>query len=76
VNASVSDLVTTSDPDADGGRALAGFQMVGDLGAVIGPVVAGLLVEWSGYAAGFATISVIAIASLVAWLRAPETWSR
>ena len=76
VNASVGDLVTTRDRDADAGPALAGFQMVGDLGAVVGPVVAGLAVEWSGYAAGFATVSVIATLSFVSWLRAPETRSR
>jgi dipeptide/tripeptide permease len=73
VNAAVGDLVTTEDHDADGGPALAGFQMVGDLGAVVGPVVAAAVVEWNGYAAGFATISVIATMSLVAWWRAPET---
>jgi MFS family permease len=76
VNASVGDLLTTRDHDADGGPVLAGFQLVGDLGSVVGPVVAALVVERSGYAAGFATVSVIATASLIAWLRAPETWSR
>jgi MFS family permease len=75
VNAAVGDLVTTHDRDADCGPALAGFQMVGDLGAVVGPVVAAAVVERSGFAGGFATITLIAVLSLVAWLRAPETRS-
>lgn len=73
VTAAVGDVITARGCDTHGGSAVAGFQMVGDLGAVIGPVVAGMVVEQSGYAAAFATVSVIATASFVAWQRAPET---
>ena len=54
VNASVGDLITKDDRNADGGAALAGFQMVGDIGAVVGPVLAGLVAEGAGYPAAFA----------------------
>jgi MFS family permease len=76
VNASVGDLIMVRDQEADGGSALAGFQAVGDIGAVLGPMVAGAVVEWCGYPAGFATTSVIALVSFVMWLRAPETSPR
>jgi MFS family permease len=73
VKASVGDMIMARDAEANGGSALAGFQDVGDIGAVLGPVVAGAVVEWSGYPAGFATTTVIASVSFVMWLRAPES---
>jgi MFS family permease len=73
VNASVGDLITKDNRNADGGTALAGFQMVGDIGAVVGPVLAGLVAEGAGYPAAFATTSVIAAVSFASALRAPET---
>lgn len=72
-NAAVGDLITAHRPDTDGGPALAGFQMVGDFGAVLGPVVAGLVAEEVGYGAGFATIAIMAVASFAGWLRVPAT---
>ena len=76
VIAAVGDLICAHGRDVHGGSAVAGFQMVGDLGAVVGPVVAGVVVEQSGYASAFATVSVIATASFVAWLWAPDTRPR
>jgi MFS family permease len=73
VNAAVGDLVAGDGPDADGGSALAGFQMVGDAGAVLGPVVAGVVVDRSDYPTAFATMTVVAVVSFAAWLRAAET---
>jgi MFS transporter, DHA1 family, tetracycline resistance protein len=71
VNAAVGDLITGDRPDADGGPALAGFQVVGDAGAVLGPVVAGLVAEQVGYEAAFGTITIVAVVSFVGWLRVP-----
>jgi hypothetical protein len=50
--------------------------MVGDAGAVVGPVVAGAVVERAGYPAGFATTTVVAVVAFVCWLRTPETRPR
>ncbi len=76
VNAAVGDVIATGGRDADGGRALAGFQMVGDIGAAVGPVLSGLIADIAGYPAAFSTCTLIATASLLAWLRAPETRPR
>ena len=76
VNAAVGDTVTARRPGADGGAALAGFQMVGDLGAVVGPVLAGLLAEGGGFPAAFAATAVVVVSSCVGWVRAPETLRR
>ncbi len=48
VNASVTDVIAGDGRDANGGTALAGFQMVGDVGAIVGPVLAGMIVEGPG----------------------------
>jgi DHA1 family tetracycline resistance protein-like MFS transporter len=76
VNAAVTDVIAADGRDARGGTALAGFQMVGDVGAIIGPVVAGMIVEWTGYAAAFATTAAIAVISFLYWLGVPETAPR
>jgi MFS family permease len=71
VNASVTDVIAARGREVNGGSALAGFQMVGDVGAIIGPVVAGVIVEGAGYFAAFATTAAIAVVSFVYWLRVP-----
>jgi MFS family permease len=73
VNAAVGDLITVDGPDTGGGAALAGFQVVGDVGAVSGPLVAGLIAEQAGFGAAFATVAVIAVVSFVGWLRVRAT---
>jgi MFS family permease len=73
VNAAVGDVIAARGRDADGGAALAGFQMVGDLGAVVGPVLAATVVERTGYVGAFATVTAVAAMAFVGWLRAPET---
>jgi MFS family permease len=72
VNAAVGDLLVGR-TDGSGGRALAGFQVVGDLGAVTGPVLTGGIVDQAGYPAGFAVTAIIAVIAFVVWSRAPET---
>jgi MFS family permease len=47
--------------------------MVGDVGAILGPVLAGLVVEWGGYPSAFSLTSAIAVMSFASWRRAPET---
>jgi MFS transporter, DHA1 family, multidrug resistance protein len=56
-----------------GGTLVASYQMAGDIGAVAGPVVAGLLVDAASYSAAFAVAAaVLAVAALLCVL-APET---
>ena len=56
-----------------GGTVVAVFQMSGDLGAVLGPVVAGWIADWQGYAATFVVSAVISLAPIPFVLSAPET---
>jgi MFS family permease len=70
INAAVADVIGSR---ARGGTVLAGFQMVADLGAIVGPVVAGALAEFAGYGAAFALSGAVTLVALGFWLRAPET---
>jgi MFS family permease len=56
-----------------GGTVVAFFQMSRDSGTVLGPVVAGWLVDWHGYALTFLVSAGIMLAAVPAVLRAPET---
>ncbi len=55
------------------GTRVAVFQMSSDLGAIVGPLIAGALVDASGYPAAFALSAVVLAAAGVAALRMPET---
>ncbi len=70
VNAAVADIVGNQ---ARGGTVLAGFQMAADIGAILGPLVAGAVAQVAGFGAAFGLTAVVAAAALVMWLRAPET---
>ena len=59
-----------------GGRVLAVFQMTADSGAIIGPVVAGLLADQLGYSWAFGVTGGVLIAAAAAWLLARETFRR
>jgi MFS family permease len=56
-----------------GGTVVAVFQMAGDLGATIGPVAAGWIADWQGYAATFAVSAVVSAIPIPAVAAAPET---
>lgn len=70
LSAAVADVIGSR---ARGGTVLAGFQMAGDLGAILGPVLAGLLAEQVGYAAAFGLTGAVLAIGALAWVRAPET---
>jgi len=59
-----------------GGTVVAVFQMSGDLGAVLGPVVAGWVADGAGYGASFAVSAVVCVAPVAAVAAAPETLRR
>jgi MFS family permease len=67
----VGDVVT-----GRGGTVVAAFQMASDLGAIIGPILAGWLVDGYSYStAWLATAAVLAVATLASAF-APETQRR
>jgi MFS transporter, DHA1 family, tetracycline resistance protein len=70
MNASVADVIGSR---ARGGTVLAGFQMAADLGAIVGPLLAGVLAETAGFPAAFAVTGLVTLVAFGFWLRAPET---
>ena len=56
-----------------GGTLVAAYQMTGDIGAVAGPVVAGLLVDAASYQAAFAAAAAVLGLAAVLCVLAPET---
>lgn len=68
--ATVADVIGSK---ARGGPVLATFQMSADIGAVIGPIAAGLLADGLSYGAAFAMTGTLALLAALVWLPAPET---
>ncbi|MGL5849681.1 MAG: MFS transporter, partial [Phycicoccus sp.] len=68
--ASVADIVGR---ERNGGPALAAFQMSADAGAIVGPIVAGLLVDRGSFGLAFAATGVITLLAVLPWLTARET---
>ena len=52
---------------------LAGFQMASDVGAILGPLVAGGVAQAFGYGAAFGLTGLVVALALALWVRAPET---
>ncbi|THJ66948.1 MFS transporter [Arthrobacter echini] len=74
--AAVADVIGR---DRSGGKVLAAFQMSSDLGAIFGPIVAGIIIDrlWVGsYDLAFITTGAIALLAAVVWLGARETLSK
>ncbi|RZU61540.1 MFS transporter [Zhihengliuella halotolerans] len=67
--AAVADVVGQG---RNGGRVLATFQMCTDFGAILGPVVAGLLVDQIGYGWAFAVGGLLGMLGVAAWARVPR----
>ena len=68
--ASLADVVGR---ERNGGPALAAFQMSADSGAIIGPIVAGVLIDYGSYPLAFGVTGLITLLAVVPWLRARET---
>lgn len=58
------------------GRVIAVSQMVADIGAIIGPVAAGLVVDAWGYEWAFLLTGAVLLVSLVPWLGTADTVAR
>lgn len=56
-----------------GGKVLATFQMSSDLGAIIGPIAAGVLVDSFSYGPAFLMATAVALISFLFWLSAKDT---
>jgi MFS family permease len=56
-----------------GGSVVAAFQMAGDLGAVLGPVAGGLLVDTGGYPVALLVTAAVTLAPVALVRIAPET---
>src|SRR3954454_24363146 len=59
-----------------GGTVVAVFQMAGDLGLVLGPVVTGLVADAAGYSPAFVVCAVVCALPVFLVLAAPETLLR
>jgi MFS family permease len=71
--AAIADVIGN---ERSGGRVLAVFQMASDSGAIVGPVVAGLLADRLGYGWAFGITGGMLLAAAAAWLPARETFKR
>ncbi|OZG29847.1 MFS transporter [Williamsia sp. 1138] len=56
-----------------GGPALASYQMVADLGAISGPVIAGFIAQQWGFGPAFAVTGAVAFVATIFWMFARET---
>lgn len=59
-----------------GGSVVALFQMMSDVGAILGPLVAGLLLDRSGFHIAFGAGVIVTILALLLAVRMPETLKR
>ena len=68
--AAVADVVGQ---DRSGGKVLASFQMFQDGGAILGPVLIGVVADQLGWVEAFVSTAVISLVAMGPWLRAEET---
>ncbi|HKP42080.1 MFS transporter [Mycobacterium sp.] len=71
--AAVADIVGNK---ARGGTAVATFQMMADLGSIVGSVVVGQVAEHTSFGWAFVISGVILMIAAVGWTFAPETRGR
>ena len=70
LQATIADVIGSDRP---AGNVLAAFQMAGDLGGILGPVVAGAIVDRAGYGAAMTVSGGLAVLAGLGWLLARET---
>ncbi|MQA60479.1 MAG: MFS transporter [Actinophytocola sp.] len=69
-HATVADVVGSK---GRGGPVLATFQMSADVGAILGPILAGTLAQHVSFGAAFALTGALLLVAAVVWLPARET---
>jgi MFS family permease len=67
---SVADIIGSG---RSGGTVLSSFQMAQDAGAILGPVLVGLVADAAGFGWAFATTALVSLLAVPLWLAAPET---
>lgn len=68
--AAVADVIGSG---RNGGKALAGFQMATDLGAIIGPLIAGVMADNISYQVALSASGAVCLIGVFAWLFTPST---
>ncbi|TDT82324.1 putative MFS family arabinose efflux permease [Arthrobacter sp. AG258] len=68
--AAVADVIGNG---RSGGKVLAAYQMTSDVGAIVGPVVAGLLADGLGFGWAFAVTGAMLLLAAGGWLPTRET---
>lgn len=58
------------------GQVLSTYQMVQDVGAILGPIIAGLVADRMGYPAAFGVTGALVMAAAVPWFSTRETLER
>jgi len=71
--ASVADLIGA---ERSGGKVLSLFQMAQDGGAILGPVLIGLVADSAGYGWAFLATGAVSLVAVLPWLAATETLDR
>lgn len=54
-----------------GGRVVSFFQQCGDLGQILGPIIAGLLIDFNGFTFAFVAAGVLLILAALLWILIP-----
>ncbi len=68
--ATVADVIGS---DRSGGTVLSTFQMAQDGGAILGPVLVGVIADQVGYGWAFAATGLVSLLAVLPWLMAQET---
>jgi MFS family permease len=71
--ATVADVIGSR---RSGGTVLSTFQMAQDGGAIVGPVLIGVVADQAGYGWAFAVTGLVSLVALLPWLVARETLER
>lgn len=66
----LADVVGT---EKSGGKVLANFQMAQDFGAILAPILVGLIAQHLGFQTAFALCGAATMAALIAWIFGKET---
>ena len=68
--AALADVIGNS---RSGGQVLSTFQMAGDFGQILGPILIGLLADIYGFKIAFAACGIIGLVGAIAWAFSRET---
>ncbi|CAN5708692.1 MFS transporter [soil metagenome] len=71
--ATVADIIGA---ERGGGKVLSTFQMAQDSGAIVGPVLVGIIADHAGYEWAFGATALVSLLAVLPWLVAPETLER